>query len=282
MRAAEVLLQARDDGKQKTSRRDSSDSTSSSASSSEDRSVHVSKRKRQWIELADHQRRLGENHQSQSSLLYADRPSILSRLSHPPKSRVSPPRVGAIGDGTISAEPLSTNKLTLAHSARKPARPISIRTASPNSLICASALSLLSGNDLSPRSLGAESPPHMWGGNSDVVRRPCTKDRFSPHTTPSCGSSNAFRRSRSLSSQDSTSSEDVETPYKIRRSMSLRDVDSFSDQPLLTSINGIKCLFPNSDEISLNHVGSHDINRNWTKPVVDVMKSVSTVSSTNF
>ena len=262
-----------------------------------------------------------------------DRPSILSRLSGSGGSRprTSPPSGGSFGknDTTTSTTHPRGHFHHLAHTSPGPTsvhpthpssqqgpststtttntyggggyrKGISVRTASPNTLYIASALSLLCGRELSPKSLKADSPTHTSSSGSEslpVATGCCeegadgqgedatsTADRLMGSSYPS----NERIRSQSMSSVsvDNTSEEDsTESPF--RHSVHILHNKDAHHEPLVTSKTGIGCLF--SESISPPTHGDPSCTgplaastcaaTNWTKPVVDVMYAVTASSA---
>jgi hypothetical protein len=311
-RAAEALLRAKGEGSEPSLSR--SNSMNSSYSTNEDgiassNAGPTNKRKRQWIELADYQQQQQQfaafpspsdaSLQSryvggiggssfgqfmpplQSSTPPVDRPSILSRLGHSgsggQKGKTSPSSGDSGGlllaDGTLST---NDHQWPISQQHRKG---MSIRTASPNTLYIASALSLLCGRDLSPKSLSSDSPCNSASSNSSSpTTMPSTPATAAATAALACASiSKPGRHSpdgvtqealaagdaqvdpaavnprqdhprsqstASRSSMDNTSEEDgSDSPFKL---ISHRSLHRDTHDEILPTKSDISCLFPNS------------------------------------
>lgn len=332
-RAAEALLRAKGEGLEPSLSRPNSASSNQSTHDEGialPNAGATNKRKRHWIELADYQQQQQQHisilpspsSSSHASLqaMYGvgegnpfgqfmpplpsstppiDRPSILSRLTHSSGSGQrgkTSPTFGSntllLSDGTLSHNgPTNDHQWPIAQHHRKP---VSIRTASPNTLYIASALSLLCGRDLSPRSLSSDSPTNSASSNSSsphtMPNTPATAaataafasasiskaDRHSPdgvtqkelaldapenlcdRPTPVALPHEHRQRSQSTASStmDNTSEEEgSDSPFKLTSHRSLLHRD-VHEKDMVSTKSDISCLFPNSIHHSPSPTGN--------------------------
>lgn len=179
------------------------------------------------------------------------RPSILSRVCPSSRSAVKVSPRGGIST-TINNKSYNI---------------ISSRFASPNTLICASALSLLSRKDTSPRALSSAAV--------DCRLSPAMVDRLLPpsssYKTPGtpCGINYVphtpeFKAFKSQE-EHNKSQECSESPYRCKSAVHLIP-DSLENYP--TDSRGIP-------QISLPLFLLSNDDDNWTKPVIDVKSLIS-------